>query len=334
MSVLPHIIIIFFCFAGLWLSSHIFFKKREKKPMVCPLHANCEAVIFSQFSTFFGIPLEILGLIYYTLTGISYAIFLVWPETMLSTFVFLTLIATTFAFVFSIYLTFIQAFALRNWCTWCLTSAGFCTVIFIATILSATTPLAVILADHLMVITSVKTFALALGAGSITTYSVLYLKFLKDLKISQLENDILKTISQITWLAIFLIILTTIGLWPNLDLTPNPEWFLVGLVVVMILTINEAILNLLVAPKLIDISFNRKEAHPGNTSHKLRQLSFIISLSSVFSWYFVLITYNLMAVINLPFYLLLSIYAGLILIAFVLGLLADRFIHLTLETNH
>src|SRR5690606_35150068 len=142
---------------------------------------------------------------------------------------------------------------------------------------------------------------------------VLYLKFLKDLKISQLESDILKTISQITWLAIFLVILATIGLWPNLDLMSNPEWLLVGLVVIIILTINEATLNLLVAPKLIDISFNRKEAHPGNTSHKLRQLSFIISLSSVFSWYFILITYNLTTIINLPFHLLLFIYTGLII---------------------
>lgn len=334
MASLPHLIIILFSIAGLILSIHIFRKKREKKPMVCPLHANCEAVVFSQFSTFFGIPLEILGILYYTFTGLGYLIFIIQPETMLSTFVFLTLVATTFAFVFSIYLTFIQAFALRNWCTWCLTSAGFCTVIFIATIFSASVPIAIILADHLAVITTVKTIALALGAGSITTYSVLYLRFLKDLKISSLESEILKNISQITWLAIFLNILSVIGLYPNLTLLPNPEWLLLSLIVILVLVINEAILGLLVSPKLIDISFNKKDSHPDQNMHKLRQLSFIITIGSLVSWYFILISANLADVLPLSFDIMLGLYTGLLIIAFIFGLIADKFIHLNLETNH
>lgn len=331
MTILPHLIIIAFAIFGLILSIHIFRKKREKKPMVCPLHANCEAVIFSQFSTFFGIPLEILGILYYVATGLSYVVFLLWPASMLSTFVFLTLVATTFAFVFSLYLTAIQAFALRNWCTWCLTSAGFCTIIFIATIFSAATPIAVILSQHFQIILTFNMLALSLGVGSITLYSVLFIKFLKDFKISELERDILKTISQITWLSIFLLILTKIGLLPSLEAIVNVDQFLIGIIIMTIIIINEGILNILIAPKMIDISFNSKENTQNKKLQQYRQLSFIITSSSIVSWYSLLALLILPASLFISFYLLTSIYAGLILMAFMVGILLDRLIHLSVK---
>ncbi len=135
MDTFLHILIILAALGGFSLAFYIWHKKQVREKMVCPLNSDCDAVIYSKYAKFFGVPIELIGLLYYSIVAISYAVFLVFPSLSSPLFVFGILVITTTAFIFSLYLTFIQAFNLRQWCTWCLMSAGLCIVIFVSAII-------------------------------------------------------------------------------------------------------------------------------------------------------------------------------------------------------
>jgi len=117
--------------SGFLLSRHIWHSKRKSAPLVCPLNGKCENVIHSRFSKLFGIPLEILGMAYYGLIAIFYLLYSFSPQTLPSYASYLIMSLTVTAFVFSVYLTLLQAVVIKSWCTWCLFSAGLCTSIFL-----------------------------------------------------------------------------------------------------------------------------------------------------------------------------------------------------------
>ena len=126
-----NIIIIFLAFFGFCLSMYLRHKKIYKKePFICPMKGNCTAVIHSEFSKLYGIPVECIGIAYYGFIAIAYGFvtFFVENQTNLLRSLF---VISTLAFCFSMYLTFVQVVLLKKLCTWCLLSATFCTVIFL-----------------------------------------------------------------------------------------------------------------------------------------------------------------------------------------------------------
>ncbi len=87
----------------------------------------CKKVQYSKFSKTFGVPNPFLGLLMYlAIIGLTYfaAIGLAAP--------WLVKAVVVFGFLFSVYFTFIQAFVLRAFCTWCVISAANFTAMFIA----------------------------------------------------------------------------------------------------------------------------------------------------------------------------------------------------------
>lgn len=126
-----YVIIIFLGFGGFLIASYIrHHKKNIQEALICPLKANCDAVIHSDYSKFLGMPVENLGMAYYVLIAVGYGLIIIFPSLESPLVASGLMFATVCAFAFSIYLTLIQAFALRNWCTWCLISAGICVAIF------------------------------------------------------------------------------------------------------------------------------------------------------------------------------------------------------------
>jgi|ETNmetMinimDraft_16_1059900.scaffolds.fasta_scaffold329785_1 uncharacterized membrane protein len=117
-----------FAILGLYLSYYLWVKKQQDTEFNCPLKGKCHDVVHSQYSKFFGIPIELTGMIYYSVILIGYS--LTYTRTSLITTDVLFLISTA-AVSFSVYLTIIQIFVLRKLCTWCLVSALFSMVIFI-----------------------------------------------------------------------------------------------------------------------------------------------------------------------------------------------------------
>lgn len=128
------IVILFTGVVGLLLANHIRKKKKKNKnqPFVCPLNFDCHNVVTSRYSKFLGIPLDLWGILYYGFIVVSYTSFFVKPELKTDVVVYGVMGVSLIAFVVSLYLTFVQAFRLKEWCSWCLFSAGLCTIIFLA----------------------------------------------------------------------------------------------------------------------------------------------------------------------------------------------------------
>lgn len=130
-----YLVILLSSVAGLSIAFYIAWKKRQPHPIVCPLRGHCDAVVKSDYSKFFHIPVELLGIAYYVFTFFSYLYLIFNPSINVNPlFTFFVLALSSVAFMFSMYLTFIQAFLIRQFCTWCIVSAVLCTTIFIAAI--------------------------------------------------------------------------------------------------------------------------------------------------------------------------------------------------------
>ncbi|MEK7585201.1 MAG: vitamin K epoxide reductase family protein [Patescibacteria group bacterium] len=134
MDLLLRLLITVVATLGFIVAYYIGHKKRRSEALVCPLNANCEAVIHSDYSTFLGIHLEYWGMGYYALVVLSYLSFISWPQFNFASLPQAIEWLSIIAFLFSLYLTYIQAFKLREWCTWCLISALFSSIIFLSSL--------------------------------------------------------------------------------------------------------------------------------------------------------------------------------------------------------
>jgi uncharacterized membrane protein len=132
-----HILLSFIGVLGFSLCAYLYKCKHKKQPLVCPLRGSCDFVTTSKYSKFLGIHLEILGMIYYGMVTALHLMMVFIPSLANHYETLLGLSASTFAFIFSLYLTGIQAFVLKQWCTWCLCSATLCLLIFVTTYISA-----------------------------------------------------------------------------------------------------------------------------------------------------------------------------------------------------
>jgi len=126
------IIIIVFALIGLWASGYICYKKAKKEAMVCHLGGKCENVLYSKWNKTFGMSNEYGGLAYYSLVIILAALSLAGTTTLFSIDINLIfLIIAGGAFLFSIYLVYLQAYVIKDWCQYCLVSAFATTGIFV-----------------------------------------------------------------------------------------------------------------------------------------------------------------------------------------------------------
>lgn len=120
---------------GFFLARYIYGKKKRKEILVCPLDSNCDAVVHSRYSTFFGIPLEVMGMFYFSFIALFFLSALFIPQLNSGYFLFLAPVVTFGAFLFSIYLVSVQLLLIKQWCAWCLISTILCTIEF-ATVLT------------------------------------------------------------------------------------------------------------------------------------------------------------------------------------------------------
>lgn len=324
MTLLLHIILIFIAFLGFFISFYIYHKKRFKQVLVCPMGAKCDKVVYSEYSRFFGIPVEILGLFYYGVIAISYAVFLAYPVIVTPFSIFLVLGVTIIAFLFSLYLTFLQAFSIRQWCSWCLVSLFFCTAIFsIGLVISEFSFISILAKNHSFIVI-LHLFGMAIGLGGATFIDIFFFKFLKDFRISMSEADILRTLSQVIWFALGFVVLTGIGLYlPEASELIRSSKFLVKMLIVLVIIVNGAFLNLLIYPKLIHISFKQKHEHKKGELSYLRKLTFTLGAVSLTSWYSAFVL-GMLKDISLSFLTLLLIYLGIISIAAVISQSIER----------
>jgi uncharacterized membrane protein len=283
---LAKILLIFTSAAGFLLTLYIACKKHAHEKMVCPIGGKCEQVMHTEYARFFGIPLEWLGLTYYAVLFVLYTSSFIVADISHPLVRLLLIVFTMCGFLFSAYLTFIQGFTLKEWCTLCLASAALCTIILISSLAGADSSLLGALAGQGRVITAVQLVFFAVGLGVATMGDIFFLKFLKDFRISEWEHGVLNTCAQMMWFALAGIVVTTVGV-SIIDfyqgvITPATS---VSWVALILIIINGALLNLLVAPRLLHISFREKHDHQPGELHAAQRLAFISGALSFVSWY-------------------------------------------------
>lgn len=114
---------------GLGISGYLAYTYISQSPILC-LNAGCESVRNSPYANLFGIPMPLYGLIGYgflaVLTFIKTTTYQ--NQTLINR---LILVATTFGFLFSLYLTGVEAFVIKQYCMWCIASAVVMTLMFL-----------------------------------------------------------------------------------------------------------------------------------------------------------------------------------------------------------
>lgn len=325
MDPLLNTLLIIFALAGFGLAFYIWNKKHQKRPMVCPLKSDCEAVINSQYSKFFGVPVEMIGLFYYGIIAASYFFFLATPFSANSLVVFLVLAASTLAVLFSLYLTFIQIFSIRQWCFWCLTSASICIAIFVLAVLGSGFGFVPLLVQYYNIFVILHVLGMALGLGSVILVDIFFYKFLEDSQVSEFEDGVMHILSQVIWAA--LAILVTTGLCFYIarfpELNQNPK-FLAKMVVVLVIIVNGALLNLLVAPHMKKIQFKEKDDSATGKSHGLRKLAFAMGAISMTSWLSAFLL-GMIRSLDFGFLPIISVYFGVVIVAVISSQVLERY---------
>lgn len=119
---------------GLLDSIYLAYVKLANAEIYCtPGLGDCDVVNASQWSSLWGIPLGVYGVIGFAAILLIASFGNKWK--LLTTHNDLILFAVSFAgFLFSLYLTYIELFILHAICQWCILSALMMTVIFIVSV--------------------------------------------------------------------------------------------------------------------------------------------------------------------------------------------------------
>lgn len=108
--------------------------KLAGKPFTCPLNSKCHIVTDSKWSNIFGIRNEWLGLLYYGLMLIA-ALASIFYASYAYFIYLLILISAFFALLFSVFLTYLQKYVIKEYCFYCLISAFISLLMFVVGVL-------------------------------------------------------------------------------------------------------------------------------------------------------------------------------------------------------
>ncbi len=320
----PYIITIVLALIGFITASAIRHSKKIGRPMVCPLDSDCDSVIHSSYSKFFGVDVTNFGLVYYGVTATLYALFAIFSSQIPDWLFVIGFLLTTFAVIFSFYLIIIQFLIIREWCFWCLVSAFISVGLLISSAFALGPNLHQFLYEYKNIIVVLHALSAALGVGTVMVTDIFFMKFLQDQKISPGESEILDTLSQVVWFALGMLILTGVALFlPSSIAHLAKTKFIAKVVIVGVIVVNGILLNLLIAPKLIKISFGGESTdHPNELRH-LRKMAFAFGAVSIVSW---IATFILGSVRSLSLSVgqILGIYLAIILVAIIGSQIFDR----------
>ena len=115
---------------GLTDASYLAYKHRRRQRLVCPIGSDCEAVVESRFSKTLGIRNELLGIAFYLGMLTLAAAVIAFPEHAPLARAGMR-IGATLGLGFSAFLTFVQVRIIRQYCFYCLISAGVSALLFV-----------------------------------------------------------------------------------------------------------------------------------------------------------------------------------------------------------
>ena len=128
-----NIFILILSFAGILDTSYLTIKRFTRDSINCSIFEGCDFVTTSVYSTILGIPVAVLGIVFYvSIFTLSY-LYLKSKNQKIVKFIFgLSIVG----FLMSIWFLYTQAFVLNAFCLYCLVSAGLSTTIFILSLIA------------------------------------------------------------------------------------------------------------------------------------------------------------------------------------------------------
>lgn len=119
-SQLSNRLVFIFSLLGLFISAFLLYEYNTSGPIVCPIGGGCDTVRASQYSHFLGISIPILGVVFYLAMA---ALSVVHSHQLPAKLLFkLKLLGAIGGVGFGVYLTFLEAFVIKAYCFWCVTS--------------------------------------------------------------------------------------------------------------------------------------------------------------------------------------------------------------------
>lgn len=324
-----YIYIIFLSFLGFLISFYLAHKKRTNESLVCPFRAKCNFVLHSRHANFFGIPVEFIGLSYYGLTALFYAYFLINPTHVSQEIAFIATALSVLAALFSLYLTGVQAFVLKQWCSWCLMSAAICLSIAVLALVGLNLDALFMLSRFYseLLVTHIAAFALAFGGA--VMIDIFLFKFLRDLRVTTFEEDILHTHMQFIWAVLGIVLVTGFGLYaPHIASTQFNDQLLMVVLLLGVILLTNILLHTLILPRLILESSKRQSPTRDQALIVLKSWAFGAGAISTVSWAFAFLL-GTVGIAPFAFGTLFGLYAILLGIAVLVSqFLASRGTHL------
>lgn len=109
-------------------------------PMVC-MGGGCDVVRASTYSHIGGLPIPLFGAFMYAFLVLLLFLYPLLPNSFVRPTQFIVVLISGAGFLFSVYLTGIEAFVLHSYCMWCVLSAALVTAIFILALVDRRRPL-------------------------------------------------------------------------------------------------------------------------------------------------------------------------------------------------
>ena len=117
---------------GLSDSLYITIKYYLNSAVNCSILQGCDKVLTSPYSKIFGVPVALLGVIYYLSV---FTIILIYLKNKNKNLITLLLYLTLAGFLASLWFTYLQIFVIKTLCIYCITSALSSTALFVLTLL-------------------------------------------------------------------------------------------------------------------------------------------------------------------------------------------------------
>lgn len=121
------------CCLGITDVIYLLYKNRPTQNLVCPLNGNCHAVLESRWNRFLGIKNEYWGLLYYLSLLIVLGLSLFFVEIVLDWKLVLILM-TGLGVLYSFFLILVQVVKIKEYCFYCLMSAGVSLLLFVVSL--------------------------------------------------------------------------------------------------------------------------------------------------------------------------------------------------------
>src|SRR3989344_4204117 len=136
-AVISNFVIIFFAIVSfVGMADTIYVTINHYKGVIppCTLLNGCETVLTSKYSEIFGIPIALIGALFYSTVFLSALAYL---KTKNNKIIIFCLVLTALAFLMSVLFIYIQFFVIKAVCEYCLTSAAASIILFATSVFMA-----------------------------------------------------------------------------------------------------------------------------------------------------------------------------------------------------